>query len=257
MQAPNTKIALQLYTLRDYLKTPEQIAESLKRVREIGYQAVQVSGMGPIEPGHLREILDGNELFCCATHVGLKGLRHSLPDLIAYNKTLGCDFTALGHPSEKSYFTPAGSKQLVADLQSWGEQFKAAGIRFGYHNHALEFEHFNGQPLLAQIYEQTAPDTLWAELDTYWVQYGGGDPVWWINKVAGRMPVVHFKDMTIISDSIKMAEVGSGNLNWPAIIAACAQTGVRWYAVEQDSCQGDPWESVALSFKNLKDMGVE
>jgi len=70
------------------------------------------------------------------------------------------------------------------------------------------------------------------------------------------MVIVHFKDMTVVNGEPVMAEVGEGNLNWPRIIAACRETGVQWYAVEQDTCRRDPFESLGISLRNLKDMGL-
>jgi sugar phosphate isomerase/epimerase len=84
----------------------------------------------------------------------------------------------------------------------------------------------------------------------------------WIQKVKQRMPVVHLKDMVIAEPphprmgSQWMAEVGEGNLNWPAILSACAESGIEWYAVEQDICQRDPFESLAISYRNLVRMGL-
>ncbi len=107
------------------------------------------------------------------------------------------------------------------------------------------------------LLNETDPRYVQAELDTYWVQHGGGDPAAWIRKVKNRMPVVHLKDMVIQGREQVMAEVGEGNLNWPAILEACREAEVEWYAVEQDICQRDPFESLEISFKNLKKMGLE
>ena len=88
------------------------------------------------------------------------------------------------------------------------------------------------------------------------MQHGGADPAAWVRKVAGRMPVVHLKDMVILEGKQIMAEIGEGNLNWPAILGACKETKVEWYAVEQDVCQRNPFESLKISYDNLKAMGL-
>ena len=77
-----------------------------------------------------------------------------------------------------------------------------------------------------------------------------------IRKLKGRMPLVHLKDMVMRGHEQLMAEVGEGNLNWPAILDACREAGVVWYIVEQDTCQRDPFESLAISLSNLKAMGL-
>ena len=104
---------------------------------------------------------------------------------------------------------------------------------------------------------ESDPEAFDFEIDTYWVQLGGANPVDWIHKVAGRMKVVHFKDMAVDPDRKPiMAEVGEGNFNWQAIIDACKETGVEWCAVEQDICSRDPFESLAISLNNLKQFGL-
>ena len=102
--------------------------------------------------------------------------------------------------------------------------------------------------------ENADPDAFEFELDTYWIQAGGANPVDWIKKVDGRMSVVHFKDMMIKGDAQHFAEIGEGNLNWPDIIKACRDTGVVWAPVEQDTSFRSPFESLEISFKNLQEL---
>jgi sugar phosphate isomerase/epimerase len=84
-----------------------------------------------------------------------------------------------------------------------------------------------------------------------------GDPAAWIEKCKGRIPAVHLKDMSIKLDRTQfMAEVGEGNLNWPAVLEACRSAGVKHLIVEQDICYRDPFDSLALSLKHLKGWGV-
>ena len=95
------------------------------------------------------------------------------------------------------------------------------------------------------------------ELDTFWVQTGGGDVVDWIKRLQGRMDVVHFKDMASDGQAKQiMAEIGQGNLNWDGIIQACRSIGVKWYLVEQDVCQRSPFESLDISRRFLNGKGI-
>jgi sugar phosphate isomerase/epimerase len=99
---------------------------------------------------------------------------------------------------------------------------------------------------------------LKAEIDVYWIQAGGGDPAAWIRKCAGREPLLHLKDMAVgPGREQRMAEIGEGNMNWSAILQAAEESGVEWYLVEQDHCYGrDPFESLAISYRNLRAMGL-
>ncbi len=260
MKIPKTNLALQLYTLRDFLKTPEDMDKTFARVRKIGYQAVQVSGIGPIEPEKLAELLEKHGLYCCAMHEGLEGLLNNFEAIVKKMKTVGCTFTALG-AAPMEYRSEEGMKKLLPILSDLGKRFNKHGITFGYHNHKFEFERLGKTTMLEQIMKGCKPEVLAMELDTYWVQYGGGDVVDWITKVKGRMPVAHIKDYSIIrvegKDEVMMCEIGEGNLNWKRIFKALKATKVRWWAVEQDRCLRDPFESIEISFKNLKKMGIK
>ncbi|MCD4699463.1 MAG: sugar phosphate isomerase/epimerase, partial [Phycisphaerae bacterium] len=105
----------------------------------------------------------------------------------------------------------------------------------------------------------TDPENLKAEIDTYWVQAGGGDPAEWIRKYAGRLPVLHVKDMIISADvKQRFAEIGEGNLNWHAILTAAKDAGVEWYCVEEDDCyERDPFDALKISLDNLREMGLK
>ncbi|HEY3416827.1 MAG TPA: sugar phosphate isomerase/epimerase [Armatimonadota bacterium] len=247
-------IAAQMFTLRDYLKTPQEIAATMKRVREIGYTAVQLSALGPIEPKELAVILEREDLAAVITHTPYSRLVDDLPGVIADHRTLRCPNVAIGSmPAE--FRNQQGFVEFAKVASEIARRLAEAELTFSYHNHSFEFERFAGKTGLQIFYENSDPLVL-AELDTYWVQHGGGDPAEWIDWLKGRMVVIHLKDMTISKGEQMMAEVGEGNLNWPRIIDACRRTNIPWYAVEQDICQRDPFESLTISLRNLKAMGV-
>lgn len=252
----NTTIAAQLYTLREFLKTPEDVAKSLKKVREIGYEAVQVSGLGPIDPKELKKIADDNGLQIVVTHIPFQRFQEDMEGLIADHKLWNCKYVGLG-AMPKEYRTSRESYvQFAKEASGFAKRLAEEGLSFVYHNHAFEFVKFDGKTGLELIYEESDP-VLNGEIDTFWVQKGGSDPAAWIRKLKGRMEIVHFKDMVINENGEQiMAEVGEGNLNWPAIIEACREIGIKWHIVEQDTCQRDPFESLAISLKNLKAMGL-
>lgn len=250
-----SQIAAQLYTLRDYLKTPQDVAVTLKRVKAIGYDAVQLSGIGPIPPAELAAILSGEGLAAAATHVSVDRLLNDLPALIDEHHLWGCRHVAIGGlPHE--YANADGYVRFARIATDIARKLAAAQLTFSYHNHSFEFERFDGKLGLELLYDNSDPELVLAELDTYWVQHGGGDPTAWISRMSGRMVIVHFKDMVVLNGAQTMAEVGEGNLNWPSILMACRTSGVEWYAVEQDICQRDPFESLTISLRNLRAMGL-
>ena len=261
MNIPDSQIAVTLYNLRDYCKTESDLDRTLDKVCDIGYKAVQVSGT-PLPADVIRKQLDKHDLFCCATHEGGQMIfADDLSPLIDRMQTLGCDFTALGAPDVKYRQEVNGVKELIALFNKQAPRLKEAGIRLGYHNHHFELEKFPGleKTMLDTFYDETDSSCVCAEIDVHWVTRGGGSPVYWINKVAGRMPVVHFKDCTIYHGEPRYCEVGEGNLDWAAILEACRKTNVRWYSIEQDDPfpGRDIFESIKISFNNLRAMGVK
>ena len=257
----SNKLAVQLYTLRDFCKTPVDIAATLAKVAAMGYRAVQASAMGPIEPKELRKILDVNGLTCCATHKPWEKLRDETQKQIDDHHTIGCQYTALGAFMPKpEAFTTATWQQFVTDFNAVAAKTKAGGLHLGYHNHHTEFAELDGKlgnPTAWAFLEKNLGPDCWFEVDTYWVQYAGADPAACIDRLKGRLPCVHLKDLGIANDRTQqMRSVGAGNLNWDAILAACGRAGVEWYIVEQDNCNGlDPFDCLKASRDFLVERG--
>lgn len=251
-----TQIAAQLYTLREYLKTPPDIARTMSRVRKLGYEAVQLSALGPIDASELAKILKSEGLACAATHTSLDRYENQTQAVIDELRQWNCKYTAVGGCFDKDMT----AQRWIA----WAHRYNAAaakfantGIQLGYHNHSHEFIHYDGQPALQILLHNLAP-AVWFEIDTYWVTHGGADPADWIKRCKGRIPCVHLKDMGIAPDGKqRMAEVGEGNLNWAAILPACKDAGVAWFIIEQDDCYRDPFESLQISLNNLHKMGLK
>ncbi|HHE72903.1 MAG TPA: sugar phosphate isomerase/epimerase, partial [Chloroflexi bacterium] len=175
---------------------------------------------------------------------------------IDFARAIGCNDLVCPYMPEDRRRTREDWLAVARLLDELGARCKEQGVRLSYHNHSFEFVRFGRRTGLDIIYEESDPRYLKAELDTYWVQHGGGDVIAWIRKLKDRMPVIHLKDMVIYEGQQTMAEVGEGNLNWPGILEACEEAGVRWYAVEQDRCLRDPFESLRISYLNLRAMGV-
>lgn len=245
-------VAAQLYTVREFLKTPEEIGRTLKKVKEIGYDAVQASGLGPIEPKELKRLADEAEVKICASHISYDRLKGELDAVIEEHKIWDCKYVGLGMMPQKFWGSWEGYIAFAKEFNEIARKIYSHGLKFIYHNHNVEFERFGDQTGLDLLLLNTDPETFGFELDTYWVQAGGANPAEWIKKVEGRMDVVHFKDMAVNGWNPVFAEIGEGNLNWRAIIDVCRETGVKWYAVEQDVCRRDPFESLQISFDYLK-----
>lgn len=249
------QVALQLFTLRKHCQTAADLADSARKVRAIGYRAVQVSGVGPIPEEEIVAIMKGEGLTICATHEPSDVILDQTEKVIERLQKLGCALTAYPAPVGIDLLDAAQLELLERKLDAAGAKLRTAGLTLGYHNHAWEFVKFGGAPVLDHIYANTRPENLVAELDTYWVHFGGGDVVDYCERLRGRMPFIHLKDYRYDREQNKpmLCEIGAGNLDFRRIVAAAERSGCRWFIVEQDHTPGDPFESVRQSFEYIRD----
>ena len=207
------QIAAQLYTVRDFCQTASALAATARRIRAIGYEAVQLSGLGPIPVHEIAKIMAGEDLVICATHEPAAVILDQPERAIETLQQLGCRLTAYPYPQGMDFGDADSVTTLVRKLDAAGARFRAAGLTLGYHNHDLEFLRFQGAPVLDYIYAHTDPRNLVGELDTYWIQFGGGDCVEWCRKLRGRLPFIHLKDYAITREHRPVfAEIGAGTL---------------------------------------------
>lgn len=254
-------IGAQLYTCHSITQTAADLADTLKKVAEIGYTTVQISGIGgEIDPKDVAKMLADNNLTCMATHHGWDDFLSDLDTVIEKNKLWGNPHPAIGGLAD-TYGGREGNadgiKKFRDELAPIAEKLAAEGMDFSYHNHNHEFVRLDcGRTWLEALYEEIPAEHLKAEIDTYWIQAGGGSSVVWLKKLAGRIPIIHFKDMAF-RDGQVFAEIGEGNLDWPGIIAAAEAGGCDYAFIEQDDCYDrTPLESLAISYRNLAAMGL-
>ena len=249
------QIGAQFYTIREFCKTPEDLALSLRKVADIGYKTVQISGTCPYDAQWLKEQLDATGLKCVLTHIPADRLQADAAAVAQDHDVFGCDYVGLGG---YGFHLPEGEEFLGGFLKAYlpvAETLKAGGKYFMYHNHAHEFKKENGRLILEQIAEKMPEDLMGFTVDTYWVQVGGGDPAQWIEKLSGRVPCIHLKDCAF---GQQMAVVGEGNINFDRVFEKAEAAGTKYMLVEQDNCNGeDPFECLRRSYLYLKANGFE
>lgn len=261
------KKGAQSYTVRDYLKDRDQFENTMKKIKAIGYDSVQNGTPNFMTDSEVKSLLDEIGLIPCSSYGSFEAMNEkeeAVKKAADTAKAYNTKYIGIGTIPDMHRDSEKGYKKFAADLNKVGAELKKEGCGILYHNHALEFYSLGGgRHGMDIILGETDPSCVFFSLDTHWLASGGVDPSDWIYKVKGRMPIVHFKDYAIGSGAQTVegvcklyAEVGEGNLDWKKIVAACHETGVEYAIVEQDTCKGDPFESLEISFQNMVSFGV-
>ena len=184
------EIGAQFYTIRDYCKNLDDFAESIKKVADIGYKYVQISGTCAFEPQWLKEQLDKNGLQCVLTHTPADKLLGETKQVVLDHDTLGCKYVGLGHFGFDETNENCTLEAFTNKYKPVVTTLKENGKYFMYHNHDGEFRKIGNKLILEHLKDLFTPDEMGFTLDTYWVQAGGGDPAQWIKKLSGRVPCI-------------------------------------------------------------------
>ena len=246
------QIGINLYSIKDFLQTEEQTEQALQRLVAIGYQAVELCILpGMLDIFKTKALCDRYGLQICGVHCGTV-----LDDPCAVNAvldSLNCQLVSFPYPAGRDLSDPSQVEFLIHALQKAGEYLFKHGKTLTYHNHHLELIRTDGMPVLEQIYAKTDSRFIQAELDTYWIQYGGCNPADWCIRLAGRLPQIHLKDYCVGSDGQPCScTLGHGNLNMQAIVNAADAGGCQWYIIEQEHYIADPFDELAEGFRFLR-----
>lgn len=229
------KLGAQLYTIREKCKDTESLNESLGKIAAIGYKYIQLSGF-PYDPAAVRARADELGLSIILTHSPADRILNDTDKLIEEHILMGCPNIGIG--GFWGDHTPEGARKFLTDLRPAMEKMAAKGLKFQYHNHAFEFERFDGVTLFDILKNESDPELMGFTLDTYWVQYGGVCVTELIKSLKGRINVFHFKDMIMVPEGQHYAPVGEGNLSWNTIVPAFEEIGAEYGFVEQDDSYG-------------------
>jgi sugar phosphate isomerase/epimerase len=253
------QVAVQLYTLRDHLKSPEDYQESLQKVAEIGYKSVEVAGPRPFSESEIASLCAEKGLVINSSHEDPRLILENPAKVVENLDAFGCRYTAYPFPAGVDLSSGDSVRSMVEGLNASGKVLHAAGKVLTYHNHADELEHsLGGMPVLEVIYGQTDPDFLQGEIDTYWIHAGNSSPEAWCARLRDRLPLLHIKDYGPGDDGKpRFMEIGSGILDFRTIIATAEASGCQWFIVEQDDCPGDPFVSLEQSFRYIRDNLVD
>jgi sugar phosphate isomerase/epimerase len=251
-------VGVQLYTVRTIL--PKKPEETLKAIEAIGYKEVEATydNLDKIWPA-----LQATKMKPVSIHLNestiMKGTDDDISRAVDKVKQHGFSYAVFPWVNPPDRGGLDKMKALAEKLNKTGEKCRAAGLTFCYHNHAFEFEPMEGTTGFQVMMDRLDKNLCGFEMDCFWVSVAGHDPVELLKKLSGRVPLLHLKDKApgtpvMFKESVDRGafkEVGSGVIDWPAVLRAAAAGGVQHYFVEQDQTPGDPVESLRQSFGYL------
>ncbi len=248
-------IGVQLWSVREDMKQDPE--GTIKAIGEMGYKFIEAAGYGDgkfydMEPAAFQQLVEDNGMKFLASHTG-----QDLPSEENWDETMawwdqaieahaaaGVEYIVQPWMGNAGYESLEGLKSFCNYFNAVGEKCNAKGIRFGYHNHAGEFEELEGEIIYDFMLQNTDPEKVMFQMDLYWVVEGNADPVDYINKYPGRFELWHVKDE---------AEVGaSGNIDFERIFQYTEESGMEYIIVEVEKYNYEPLESIRISREYLQ-----
>ena len=250
------KSGIQLYTLRDFIKTAGDFDKTLSELSGEGVRVIQISAIGPIEQKVVKEIVEKYGMDVCATHTGFDRMKAETQTVIDEHKMIGCECIGLGSMPDEYRKDLASVRRFIEQAQQVGRICYENGCQFAYHNHDFEFKTVleDGRTIMQVLLEETEPDYFGFIPDVAWIQIGGEDPVQFLEKLKGRVNVCHFKDYVKADNEqgFKFTELGKGEVDIPACYRKLGQLGIIYAVYEHDNdWQISPMQSCKDSYKYM------
>ena len=248
-------VGLQLYSLRNEFKR-DGVPATLQRVRAMGFREVEAGNFYGLTAKQFRAELDKAGLRAVCLHASFDNLRTKLNDIVSDAQTLGAEYVANAWIPHQRPFSLDAAKQAVLVFNQAGAVLKAAGLKFCYHPHGYEFQPHGEGTLFDLMVQQTKPDLVNFELDVFWALHGGQDPAKLLQTYPKRFLLVHLKDLhkDVAGDLTGNAPddtsvvLGTGKVDWPAVLRAAKQAGVKWYFIEAEEPEAAANIPLSLAF---------
>ncbi|WP_353068224.1 sugar phosphate isomerase/epimerase [Tunturibacter empetritectus] len=267
-------IGLQLYSVREMLA--KDYEGTLKQLAALGYQEVEAAGYYDHSPQQVKSAMSAAGLTCVSAHYSYSNLSKDFDKIVAFNKELGvhyiiCAFPGIKDPSrlkDTSYpslihsFTLEDYRWNADQFNKFGEKVKAAGMKFGYHNHTMEFGKQDNVIPLDEMIRLTDPELVTFELDCGWVIVGGANPVDYLKRYPSRISMLHVKDFkhtdkpASVMEPPPAAELGKGTLDYRPVFEAAKKANIRHYFVEQEAYDIPPLEALKIDADYMKKLTV-
>ncbi|QFU75449.1 sugar phosphate isomerase/epimerase [Halioglobus maricola] len=254
-----TQFALQTFTVRKYLNSPQAIDTGMRRIRECGLNAIELAYVKLEKPemDAMATASRSHDITVGSSQITFDILSKRREWVLEFHEQLGCQRTAV---SVLPFMAIQGGRdrllRFADQLEELGRFYRERGVQLMYHHHDFEFRHYGDEIGLDLLMNNTSPEHVALELDTYWTARGGKSPQQLITDLAGRAQVVHLRDLRLKKKLFSLAPtdcaLGDGNLDVRRIVNACVEQGVKYMAIEQAT--SNPYEEVARSVAHLKQL---
>ena len=235
-------MGLQLYSLREQFA--RDVPATLDRVRDFGVQYVELAGTYNLTPERFKQHLDAKGLKPISGLFPYEQFRDKVEEVARDAKVLGLEYVGCAWIPHQAAFDEKTARDAISVFNRAGEALSKLGLKFFYHTHGYEFQPYGNGTLFDLMMAETKPDFVRYEMDVFWIIHPGQDPVKLLEKYGSRFALMHVKDMrkgtptgllTGQSDVTNDVALGTGVMNWPAILKAAQQAGVKWYFIEDES----------------------
>lgn len=254
-------LGLQLYSLRNTIG--DDVRGTIKNVADVGFKEIETYGYSPdnkfwgFSVNEFKDIINSNGMTTPSGHYGLdpylskEGTKSDFAYALEVAQGLNQNYVIIPHIGDGLRTSIDDYKRIAQKLNEAGEMCREAGLKLAYHNHAFEFDDYDGQNGMEVLLENTKEDLVDFELDIYWVVRAGKDPVTLFEKYPGRFPLWHVKDMSRTNNEMN-TEIGNGTIDYKKIFEKSKQAGGEHFIVEQENFEMDPYKSLAQSYAYLK-----
>jgi sugar phosphate isomerase/epimerase len=236
-------LGIQLYSVRDQL--PTDYEGTLKQIAALGYREVEAAGFFNHSASEVKQAMQQAGLHCVSAHYSYNDLNGHVDEIVEFMKVIGSRYIICSYPGHHGgqgpTFTLDEWRWNAGEFNKFGKQISGAGLKFGYHNHTMEFQKENGVVPYDELMRLTDPAYVTMEMDLGWVTVGGGNPIELLRRYGNRISMLHVKDFKpfkvpqTIEDPPTATALGQGSIDYRPIFAAAAKTGhIKHCFVEQE-----------------------
>lgn len=256
------EVGLQMYSFREDFK--KDVPGTIQKIKDLGFKEVELAGTYGMAPEAFKKMLDDAGLIPIAAHFPYNKLRDDIESVAQEAKALGLKYVGCAWAGHKPPLDEKQTLEIAGVFNRAGEALAKHGLKFFYHNHGFEFQPHGDGTLFDLLMKETKPEFVAYEMDILWVQFPGQDPVKLLEKYGSRWQLMHLKDLakgvetgalTGKTDTKNDVALGTGQVDYPAVLRAAKKAGVKHYFIEDES--PDVHKQIPVSLKFMKTVKLD